>query len=764
MANENCQPQPTRPRKRRRGAGIDEIDNASGTVTEPIRRASRACDQCRLQKKRCDSGHPCDACAKTSLDCRYGQQSKKRGFATGYVHIVEALWALVFKAVPGSQEATLRLLQRSNIGYDDEGKASLFNLQFDAVDSSRKAWLSSSIRHEIDKLVSNLEDTTGDALKDRLQPETGKEGKPSAPLGTNFSPWSIPADGLEDRRSSKRSRKCLDMANINSRARSGTAMPLTALGDIHEPLPPDAWKLIETYFKFSHSWLPITQKHSIVRTLTEVQDGVAHSSRRMGLLWAVLATASMQHHQQQPAREQEHPSISEIYYNEAIKSIPGRSSSLDPDHVKALVQLAVLDIARRRWDAAFLILRRAIRAILHFLRVYQDRPGDNPVDSAFLRTVLAAFSMDTLLAARSGTIPQLRSQEVRLALQYDENEADEWELCSSSHGDSGANIQGHAASSERPLRTLSIFKHYVKLLFILNESVCDLCPFKDDQAKLRDSLDKLGSWKSHLPRHCRQCQAPVVGDNGQQQQQQHVLPAVANLHLTAEAVSLFVRGRQYAYAAGIPCEFSRLESFTESGSMVRSTYQRVFGAVAWSGVLDFHEYSSRLRCKAVNTQMSTASVSDVFGYPDVRDTTSYDCSGIEIFNVDPGPEYTLTNIEAVPPGQCPVTGGLFLSVLDDIMTDQNPQDSDLASTELRMPELHMSAGSFFASFDIPQSDAGRAHSCRENPRAESISDDTSITALLDELSETQNKFDWMENEVPSMSAYNPDFMQGDPIT
>jgi hypothetical protein len=199
----------------------------------------------------------------------------------------------------------------------------------------------------------------------------------------------------------------------------------TILHDRHTELPvllpADAWKLPEIYFKFNHSWLPITPKYIIVRALTELQDGAECSSSQLGVLWAIFALASAQ----RPCRDGERSSISDKYCHEAMKTIPSEFTGLEPGHVEALVQLTVLNMARGYWETVSLVLRRTIPTILQLQQSYQYQQKYAAVESGLNRIILAAIAMDTLLAARSGRIPQLRSHDICWATQYDENEADE---------------------------------------------------------------------------------------------------------------------------------------------------------------------------------------------------------------------------------------------------------------------------------------------------------------------------------------------------
>ncbi len=498
MVDANGHPQVEWPRKRQRTKGPADADNLSGPLSEPITRATRACDQCRIQKKRCDSGRPCHTCTKASLDCHYGKQARKRGLPTGYVRIIEALWALVFKAVLSSQETPLHLLRHSSIGYDDEGKVTLLDSHFDRVDSSRKAWLSSAIRHEIDKLAAELEDDE----RTGLAPERGTS-RSDPTVGTSmasaskFATRAMHEDVLGGKLLGTHRNNHPAPEHLGTGSQRGASVLHNRHTELAVPLHADAWKLTEIYFESNHSWMPIAPKYSIVRALTELQDGAKCSSSQVGVPWAIFALASVQ----QPCGDGEQWSVSDKYYHEAMKTIPGEFTSLDPAHVEVLVHLTVLNMARGQWKTADLVLRRTICAIIQLQRSYQCQQKYAAMEPVLCRSILAAFALDTLLAACLCTIPQLRSQDICWATQYDKNEADEWEQWSSN---TVVQTSGNEhARSRRPLRALSTFKEYVKLLSILNDSICDLRPLEDYEVNLNDCRGKISSWKAGLPKHCQ---------------------------------------------------------------------------------------------------------------------------------------------------------------------------------------------------------------------------------------------------------------------
>lgn len=758
MADENGHAQAEWPRKRQRTKGPAETNNVSGALSDPIKRATRACDQCRTQKKRCDSGRPCHTCTKASLDCHYGKQARKRGFPTGYVRIIEALWALVFRTVPSSQETALYLLRHSSVGYDDEGKATLLNFHFDKVDSSRKAWFSSSIRHEIDKLASELEEGGRIGLApERVTSRSDPTVRTSMSSASDFATWTIPEDILGEELSCKHRENLAVPENFGTDPRRGATVLHDRHTELPVPLPADAWKLTEIYFRFNHSWLPIMPKHSIVRVLTELQDGAKCSSSQLSVLWAIFALASAQ----QPCRDGERSSISDKYYHEAMKTIPSESINLEPGHAEALVQLTILNMARGHWETASLVLRRAIRAILQLQRSYQYQQKYAAMESVLSRIILAAFAMDTLLAARSGTIPQLRSHDVYWAAQYDENEADEWEQWSTNNVVQTSG-NGHTIS-RRPLRALSAFKQYVKLLSILNDSLCDLRPLEDYEVKLNDCRGALSSWKAQLPKHC-QYPTTVTAEN-----ELEVMPSVANLHLTAEAVSRFLLARRDMPTDKVTPPSTSDESFPVS--VYKTAYQEAFGPAAWRGILDFHENANHLKMYSNQTQIPSSDRDkrlDTRQLP-VSGTVNYSVAmhkqrgqtGLEMLNTEPAAEASLARNFTRPHDpffQHPISDGLFPNGIDDIMTDQVPSTARLDLNGSQVMDNISGADTTFVSFDINQGATSAANA--PSHVYNDLGDENSIETLLEELSAQQN-VSWDDMEAQCM--YNLGFMHADHI-
>lgn len=57
---------------RRKATSQKALSHETTSVKPPISRQSRACDQCRIKKTKCDGCRPCDACSKRNFTCTYG--------------------------------------------------------------------------------------------------------------------------------------------------------------------------------------------------------------------------------------------------------------------------------------------------------------------------------------------------------------------------------------------------------------------------------------------------------------------------------------------------------------------------------------------------------------------------------------------------------------------------------------------------------------------------------------------------------------------
>jgi hypothetical protein len=120
---------------------------SSTTVPIPKRqRVSRACDQCRAAREKCDGIQPeCFPCVSQTRPCTYQTSPKKRGVQTGYIRALELLLAALFEKLPGSEDVlgTLLTTGPAFMAGSDRG-----------ADRLQKRWRKSRTHREIDRILS----------------------------------------------------------------------------------------------------------------------------------------------------------------------------------------------------------------------------------------------------------------------------------------------------------------------------------------------------------------------------------------------------------------------------------------------------------------------------------------------------------------------------------------------------------------------------------------------------------------------------------
>ncbi|KAJ7220609.1 hypothetical protein GGX14DRAFT_431440 [Mycena pura] len=62
---------------------------------EKIKKVSRACNTCRLKRKKCDGLEPCIFCTETAVECSYSREPRRRGPPSGYLRYTETRVALL---------------------------------------------------------------------------------------------------------------------------------------------------------------------------------------------------------------------------------------------------------------------------------------------------------------------------------------------------------------------------------------------------------------------------------------------------------------------------------------------------------------------------------------------------------------------------------------------------------------------------------------------------------------------------------------------
>jgi hypothetical protein len=259
--------------------------------------------------------------------------------------------------------------------------------------------------------------------------------------------------------------------------------PITAL------LPPDSWKLLDTYFIHTQAWLPICEKHDVLKlAYSYPTHGFALSADQPGSgshaeLWSIFAVASLYDANDANSYAQlDAPSTRPIQlYATARSLVPNERNCFDIGHIKALLNLAVFNMVQSLIGAAWLLVGSAYRAL-------------EVIDQSTLMTsprrkhvYLGCSLLEGLLALQLNRRPYVRKMDLKHLGPIDEDGLEEWEPWSSD-----------SPSHERkrtPLLSLSAFNKVVDLIDIFTsiEQPPATPPLREDVAV------RLERWRMSLP-------------------------------------------------------------------------------------------------------------------------------------------------------------------------------------------------------------------------------------------------------------------------
>lgn len=158
---------------------------AAQPADKPIKRTrvSRACDQCRIAREKCNGTQPiCSTCSTSKRICTYTADVKKRGIQPGYIRALELALAYLFQFDPGNETLVNNMLA--------QGGTSSLLLSRDSKESNKlhKRWRKARFYIDVDKLLSGGEPTRHDQ-PEASSPDSGEENsdtkEPSSLAGVN---------------------------------------------------------------------------------------------------------------------------------------------------------------------------------------------------------------------------------------------------------------------------------------------------------------------------------------------------------------------------------------------------------------------------------------------------------------------------------------------------------------------------------------------------------------------------------------------------
>lgn len=451
------------PRKRPRlETGSGTLDNDNRT-SAPKQRISHACDRCRSRRAKCDGSQPtCVTCAAAHVTCTYGTHTKKRGLPTGYVRLLELLWALVFDKIPGAEDATLQLLGSASVVVGDAGVALLHNASDSMPDHERlltqQLWARSKAREAIDALVLKIDAAAGDGGQIESTRRVICEGVP-LPMDYHIEPWAASPRDTQIYQPTL----CVD----------GNTTAGVSPASAQVELPDDAWAQIGLYLNYSYCWLPVVPKYDIVRLLSKRQDGSLCTASDMALLWSCLAVSSSLN--SEPDR-----SIVAVYHSAAMKELDNDNEQESAHHVASIILLGLSKMELHLWKDAYLLIGRAAR-LVHYTYNTTSQP-----DPTLNRIYLGVFILDTLLSLYLGIPFLLSAQSIMPALSVHEADGpEEW--------DAGLGNPSGTGEMQCPVRAMSIFGQLARLMVVLNTATGN---------RPVSVTDELSEWLDKLPKHC----------------------------------------------------------------------------------------------------------------------------------------------------------------------------------------------------------------------------------------------------------------------
>ncbi|KAI7237337.1 hypothetical protein KC330_g3224 [Hortaea werneckii] len=430
-------------------------------------RVSRACDQCRASREKCDGMQPvCQTCVSQSRKCSYDEQPKKRGIQPNYIRTLELTLSWIYKSFPDSEKALAAAL-----GDPEDVTRNLIAGKDSRAEALHQRWRTSVICRQIDQMLSG---GPIDHPEDVQAAEQTLQSPPlSAPVEqqcgqTNQNHPDVDfANEIQDANQPGASReKASEFVHEPHMTDVTSALTINQLAGERLPLPENAWTLVEYYFAFVHAWLPVTDRQAALKLMyTYPTQGVLRVNATTGEyaeLWSILALGSAI--LPQPAESSETEQLCTV----ARSLIPSERSSFELGHLKSLVLLSICEITRQQWLAAWIFIGSAVRVLLALrcgntwapagLRSqFRTTESDKAADERLKRIGLAAYVIEDAIAAHFGAPMHLQSELVSSFGSVDEDGLEEW---SPWHDPLSKAKEGDAKT---PSRSYSTLNHLVRL-------------------------------------------------------------------------------------------------------------------------------------------------------------------------------------------------------------------------------------------------------------------------------------------------------------
>ncbi|KAL1849483.1 hypothetical protein Plec18170_007390 [Paecilomyces lecythidis] len=478
-----------------RSPDADESPEEDGPAKKKPRvRVTKACDICRKRKERCDGAQPrCQRCNKLNLACSY-HQGRKRGLRSGYVRGLEILLGLFLNTYAGSERLVLSALES-----DAERLAPIDHLDERSTSqphtlSLLESWRSSKAFEGLQKLLRALEEGEDEEsrLRDldlkvtsifndtqiRLDQQTSRQAvsiEASQLHSFDGLAQPLPEGSTTEFQGLQPSREPippLDPAVIHTiqttSSSCGSQTSPTAPGD---PLPADWPRLLDKYIASTHCWLPIIEKYTLFRSASLLASTLNTTTRgsisvgEVASLWAVLAYGEHLTCQSTAGRSVSQAS-SKIQLN-ALRLATQHTDTYQMGHAQALLILSLLDVAKGRWNSAWLLVARAVHiTVILGITPRADRQACQPLNNCEKRLFQGCFILDILLSSRLGFRSYLNHTDLQSVGDISTEDLEEWEIWNPN-----TTVNSSTQSYAGPNRVFSYFNTFGLLTGLLKQSI-----------------------------------------------------------------------------------------------------------------------------------------------------------------------------------------------------------------------------------------------------------------------------------------------------
>lgn len=412
--------------------------NTNSTRDAPLKRqrVSRACDQCRSSREKCDGIQPlCFPCVSQNRACTYEASPKKRGVQTGYIKTLEVALAWLFDKVPGCEESLENLLMHEG----GQGQSLLVGKDSEKSNRLHKRWRRSKVHRGIDRILSGGEASQPPVESDDVDSDTEQADKASI-VTHGQTPSAAPKP---------------PSTRIDGQVISDMPGPLL--------LPPNHWRLLDIYFSYTHCWFPILEKQDLLKTVyLYTSEGIdvqrtSPASAAHAELWAAMALASYQN--VSSAKLSAHEASTDAkyspdrLYNIARTLVPSEEGQFEIQHARALLLMALISVGKGQKTCAWILVGLAHRIALDVSELHL---GDERFSRRVTATLMGCYILDTLIFVHRRGMPSLETAGILEGMSIPEDNLDEWQPWAPCDG-FGQGFSGPATLSRSPAYSLTTF-------------------------------------------------------------------------------------------------------------------------------------------------------------------------------------------------------------------------------------------------------------------------------------------------------------------